>query len=109
MRPNRVSARCWLAFLLAFSACAAPVAAETFLVVPFENVTRASDLDWVGEAYAEALSEKEQMPLSLGFDATPNKATSASPRIASTEITDSIHPETPNTFIRLAKTALAVA
>ncbi len=60
MRPTRVSARCWLAILIALGGFAAPLAADTFLVVPFENASRASDLDWVCESYAEALSENLQ-------------------------------------------------
>jgi DNA ligase-1 len=61
---------------------------------------------------AEALSEEEQMPLGLGFDATPIKPAGASPVIASPQVTDysdAIHPEIPNAFIRLAKTSLAIA
>lgn len=55
-----MSARCWLALLFAFGACAAPLAADTLLVVPFENASRNSDLDWVCESYVEALSENLQ-------------------------------------------------
>ncbi|HXE75448.1 MAG TPA: tetratricopeptide repeat protein [Candidatus Xenobia bacterium] len=36
------------------------MAADTVLVIPFENVTRAADLEWVGESFAEALSEHLQ-------------------------------------------------
>ncbi len=60
MRPTRISARCWLAILFVFAACAAPLAADTFLVIPFENASRNSDLDWVCESYAEGLSESLQ-------------------------------------------------
>jgi TolB-like protein len=60
MRCTLVSARCWLALLFAFGASAAPLAADTFLVVPFENASRNSDLDWVCESYVEALSENLQ-------------------------------------------------
>ena len=60
MRCFRVSARCGLAILLALLATAAPLAADTVLAVPFENATRAPDLDWVSESFAEALSEHLQ-------------------------------------------------
>lgn len=47
-----------LAVLLAASVTSA--SAETFLVVPFANGAGASDLDWVGESFAEALAENLQ-------------------------------------------------
>ena len=45
-----------MAALLAVAA-AVPAAAQTFLVVPFENGSRESDLNWVGESFAESLAE----------------------------------------------------
>lgn len=37
---------------------ALPAAAETFLVVPFENFNRVPDLEWVGESFAETLTQR---------------------------------------------------
>ena len=42
--------------LLACLFAPAPAAADTLLVVPFENTAGAAELDWVGESFAEALS-----------------------------------------------------
>jgi tetratricopeptide (TPR) repeat protein len=52
----------WRAGLLAaaLAAFAAPVSAETFLVVPFANGAEAPDLEWVGESFAESLTESLQ-------------------------------------------------
>ncbi|MFQ5695631.1 MAG: tetratricopeptide repeat protein [Terriglobia bacterium] len=36
----------------------APAAADTILAIPFENKARTADLDWVGESFAEALTER---------------------------------------------------
>jgi Flp pilus assembly protein TadD/TolB-like protein len=46
--------------VLGLAAFAAPAAAETFLVVPFENGAAAADLEWVGESFAEWLAESLQ-------------------------------------------------
>lgn len=47
----------WLCLgLLILFPGASPLAADTVLVVPFENSAQAADLDWVGESFAEALS-----------------------------------------------------
>jgi tetratricopeptide (TPR) repeat protein len=46
--------------VLGLAAFAAPAAAETFLVVPFENGAGAADLEWVGESFAEWLAESLQ-------------------------------------------------
>ena len=35
-----------------------PAAANTLLVVPFENTARLADLDWVGESFAETLMQR---------------------------------------------------
>lgn len=35
-----------------------PLAAETLLVVPFENGSRASDYDWLGESFSEGLNAR---------------------------------------------------
>lgn len=42
--------------LVAGGVGALPAAADTLLVVPFENTRRAAELDWVGESFAEALN-----------------------------------------------------
>lgn len=35
-----------------------PAAANSILVIPFENAARVADLDWVGESFAETLTER---------------------------------------------------
>jgi tetratricopeptide (TPR) repeat protein len=48
----------WVPFLLSVLLfVAAPVRADTLLVVPFENTGRVAELDWVGESFAEGLTE----------------------------------------------------
>ena len=59
MRPSG-SARAFLFAALLAVIAAAPASAETFLVVPFANGAGASDLDWVGESFAESLAENLQ-------------------------------------------------
>lgn len=44
-------------FLLLFLSAASTAVADSVLVVPFENTARVADLDWVGESFAEALTE----------------------------------------------------
>lgn len=44
--------------MLVLFCAAAPAAAETFLVVPFENTGRVPDLEWVGESFAETLTQR---------------------------------------------------
>ena len=48
----------WLGagLLLASVFATLPAAADTLLVVPFENTARRAELDWVGESFAEALT-----------------------------------------------------
>ncbi|MBI2955776.1 MAG: tetratricopeptide repeat protein [Acidobacteria bacterium] len=54
---RRWSSLRFLLLALLLLLCAAPaVAAESFLVVPFENLSGGADLDWVGESFAEALA-----------------------------------------------------
>ncbi|MGH9778254.1 MAG: tetratricopeptide repeat protein [Candidatus Acidiferrales bacterium] len=59
MRPSG-SARAFLLAALLAVVGAAPASAETFLVIPFSNGAGASDLDWVGESFAESLAENLQ-------------------------------------------------
>ena len=55
--PGSSSLLRWLSLgLLALLVGASPLAADTVLVVPFENTAQVADLDWVGESFAEALT-----------------------------------------------------
>lgn len=57
----------FLAFLLVFALGAAaqdtpPNAPKTVLILPFENVSKAPGLDWIGEAFPEVLGERLSGP-----------------------------------------------
>ena len=60
MRRTLFSVRGWFVVLVALLGAAAPLTADSFLVLPFENASRAADLDWVGESFAEALTDNLQ-------------------------------------------------
>lgn len=56
MASRRAPLRRLLGSLLVSLFVALPLAADTLLVVPFDNTNRAAELDWVGESFAEGLT-----------------------------------------------------
>lgn len=60
MGLHRTTFRLLFGVFFAFCVSPALATADTFLVAPFENGVRTADLDWVGESFAEALTESLQ-------------------------------------------------
>ena len=59
--PVRAPSRRWIppfAFFVVVGLGALPLAAETLLVVPFENSSRAAEYDWLGESFSESLNSR---------------------------------------------------
>lgn len=56
MASRRAPLRRLLGPLLVWLFVALPLAADTLLVVPFDNTNRTAELDWVGESFAESLT-----------------------------------------------------
>jgi len=53
---GRLPFRSFLPVILTVCLLPLGVAADTILVVPFENINKTAELDWVGESFSEALS-----------------------------------------------------